>query len=45
MNEIKKDYQEGYSGIEYPESIKNKPNAQAFYGVTVVYLRTSNQTI
>jgi len=34
MNKIKEDYQKGDSGIEYPESIKNEPNAQAFYGVT-----------
>ena len=30
MNKIKEDYQKGDSGIEYPESIKNQPNAQAF---------------
>jgi type I restriction enzyme R subunit len=35
MNDIKEDYQKGDSGIEYPDSIKNQPNAQAFYGVTV----------
>ena len=34
MNEIKEDYQKGDSGIEYPDSIKNQPDAQAFYGVT-----------
>ena len=35
MNDIKEDYQKGDSGIEYPDSIKNQPNAQAFYGVAV----------
>ncbi|NMA70065.1 MAG: type I restriction endonuclease subunit R [Desulfitobacterium sp.] len=34
MDDLKKNYQEGSSGIEYPASIKYKPNAQAFYGVT-----------
>ena len=32
MNEIKEDYQKGDSGIEYPDSIKNQPDAQAFMG-------------
>lgn len=39
MNALKEDYQKGYSGIEYPEIIKNKPNAQAFYGVAVDMLK------
>ena len=38
MNDIKEDYQKGDSGIKYPDSIKNQPNAQAFYGVTVAVL-------
>ena len=41
MNNIKKDYQEGYSGLEYPDSIKSKPNAQAFYGVTADIIKES----
>lgn len=43
MNDIKRDYQKGYSGIEYPDNIKNKPNAQAFYGVTVDVIRETNE--
>lgn len=43
MNNIKKDYQSGYSGIEYPENIKNKPNAQAFYGVTYDIMKESSE--
>lgn len=35
MNDLKKDYQEGYSDIKYPDNIKNQPDAQAFYGATV----------
>lgn len=41
MNELKEDYQKGYSGIKYPDNIKNKPNAQAFYGVTADVIRES----
>jgi type I restriction enzyme, R subunit len=33
MKDIVSDYQKGDSGIKYPSSIKNDPNAQAFYGV------------
>jgi type I restriction enzyme R subunit len=33
MNDIMKDFRHGYSGVQYPESIKNDLNAQAFYGV------------
>jgi len=43
MNDLKKDYQKGYSGIEYPDNIKNEPNAQAFYGVTVDVIRETNE--
>mgnify|MGYP001036909462 CR=1 FL=1 len=39
MNSIKRDYQSGDSGISYPDNIKNKPDAQAFYGVTVDVIR------
>lgn len=42
MNKMKKDYREGYSGIEYPENIKYKPNAQAFYGVTADIIKESS---
>ncbi|CAG7611017.1 hypothetical protein PAESOLCIP111_01320 [Paenibacillus solanacearum] len=34
MNDIKKDYQNGESSADYPDSIKKNSNAQAFYGVT-----------
>lgn len=43
MNDLKKNYQKGYSGIEYPDNIKNKPNAQAFYGVTADVIRETNE--
>ncbi len=43
MNDLKKDYQKGYSGIEYPDNIKNKPNAQAFYGVTADIIKETNE--
>ena len=33
MKGIVEDYRKGDSGIAYPSSIKNDPNAQAFYGV------------
>lgn len=33
MNEVKKDYQKGYSGTSYPAQIKHNSHAQAFYGV------------
>ena len=33
MTDILQDFRRGYTGIEYPESIKNSPHAQAFYGV------------
>jgi type I restriction enzyme R subunit len=44
MNEIKKDYQEGYTDIEYPSNIKNKPNAQAFYGAALGAFEDGNPT-
>ena len=33
MTDILQDFRRGYSGVEYPESIRNHPHAQAFYGV------------
>lgn len=33
MQALKQQYQEGTVGIEYPNAIKNKVDAQAFYGV------------
>lgn len=33
MQELVKDYRQGYSGYIYPENINNNSNAQAFYGV------------
>lgn len=33
MRELKDSYQKGFSGIEYPDIIKNNLDAQAFYGV------------
>ena len=33
MTDILQDFRRGYTGVEYPESIKNRPHAQAFYGV------------
>jgi type I restriction enzyme R subunit len=33
MTDILQDFRRGYSGVEYPESIRNYPHAQAFYGV------------
>ena len=42
MNDLKNDYQKGYSGIEYPDNIKYNPNAQAFYGVTNNVIKESN---
>lgn len=35
MNDMKDRYQKGDSGIKYPQNIKDDPNAQAFYGVTI----------
>jgi type I restriction enzyme R subunit len=32
MKDIMNDFTKGYSGEKYPESIKNNPHAQAFYG-------------
>ncbi len=43
MNDLRKDYQKGYSGIKYPGNIKNKPNAQAFYGVTADVIKESEE--
>ena len=42
MNDLKNDYQKGYSGIEYPNNIKYNPNAQAFYGVTADVIKESS---
>ena len=33
MTDILQDFRRGYTGVEYPESIRNRPHAQAFYGV------------
>ena len=41
MNDIKNSYQKGDSGIKYPDNIKNKPNAQAFYGVAITAIMDS----
>lgn len=43
MNDLKRDYQEGYSPIEYPEIIKDKPDAQAFYGATIDVIKESDE--
>jgi len=39
MNELKEEFQRGDSDIRYPDSIKNKADAQAFYGVTIDVIR------
>ncbi|WP_279222067.1 type I restriction enzyme endonuclease domain-containing protein [Heliophilum fasciatum] len=33
MMEIKQDFRRGYTGVEYPECIRQNSHAQAFYGV------------
>jgi len=33
MREVMNNFRQGYSGTTYPDKIKNKPHAQAFYGV------------
>ncbi len=33
MREVMNNFRKGYSGTNYPDKIKNKPHAQAFYGV------------
>lgn len=43
MNNLKNRYQEGNSGISYPDQIKNQANAQAFYGVTVDVIREAEE--
>lgn len=43
MNDLRKNYQKGYSGIEYPDNIKNRPNAQVFYGVTADIIKETNE--
>lgn len=43
MNDIKKDYSKGQSGMEYPEAIKYNSDAQAFYGVTSEIIEESSE--
>ena len=43
LNDIKKDFQRGYSGMDYPDNIKNKPNAKAFYGVALEVIKETNE--
>jgi len=47
MTEIMKDFRRGYSGVEYPDAIKNNRHAQAFYGVvkeeTAEYITDENK--
>jgi type I restriction enzyme, R subunit len=35
MKDVMKDFRKGDSGSNYPDNIKERPHAQAFYGVTV----------
>jgi type I restriction enzyme, R subunit len=43
MKELVKDYREGSSGIEYPETIKNDQDSQAFYGVISEIIEETNK--
>ena len=33
MTDVLQDFRRGHTGVEYPESIRSRPHAQAFYGV------------
>lgn len=44
MKKLKKDYQDGDSGIEYPETIKYDTGAQPYYGTAMDMFNESNES-